>query len=79
MGFKQIILIFSSQSIHNIETLAGLGLTLPVSFIFAKILRASRDEGEEGLYVYSKWHQVFLVKVVLLEWLFIYFKVFVFG
>ena len=79
MGFKHIILIFSYQSIQNIETLAGLGLTLPLSFIFAKILRALRDEGEEGLYVVSKWHQIFLAKVVLLEWLFIYFKVFIFG
>ena len=43
----------------------GLVTTLPVSLLIANIVKASAEKGARRSQVYKKWHQLFLIKLLL--------------
>ncbi|CAG5078117.1 Oidioi.mRNA.OKI2018_I69.PAR.g8905.t1.cds [Oikopleura dioica] len=43
----------------------GLSITLPISLAFANIVKASAEKGAKRSQVYTKWYQLFLIKLVL--------------
>jgi len=43
----------------------GLATTLPLSLLIANIVKASAEKGSRRSQVYTKWHQLFLIKFLL--------------
>jgi len=62
--YRRIQLVIGSLTLAPLRII-GLATTLPLSLLIANIVKASAEKGSRRSQVYTKWHQLFLIKFLL--------------